>query len=168
MTGTYTLSETFTRTNAKYLASKVVSDLYQMQIFYGKPTDVEINNYLEELVILLLDDCLDSVDYGYRKDGKWVIVVKYVAQYGNISQVDDQSGGVYPGADISGADWGSYLRTNSVYDNLPQAEKERIQQLLPIQRNSQAEPGYQNGIWVSNKNYFSGGTGLERNLFRPI
>lgn len=168
MTTTYTYSETFTVTHAKYLASKVAADLYQMQLFYGKPSNQEIDNYIEELIILLLGGYLDSVDYGFKRDGKWVIVTKYSVKFNSITETDDNSGSIHPGADITGAHWASYLRKNSKFFNLPKSEKDRIENLLPIQREEQAESGFHSGVWVSDKSYYNGGTSLERKIFKPI
>ncbi len=167
MTGTFTLSETFTLTNAKYLVSKVAADLFQMQLFYGRPSNQEIQNYLDELVILLLEGCLDSVDYGFRKDGNWVTVTSYSAYFGSTSSTDDRSGGIYSGANIAGATWGSYLRKNTKYNNLSQAEKNRIEESLPIHREPQDEPGFQEGSWITDKNYYSGGTSFVRKMYKP-
>ena len=47
MTSSYSTSDTFTRTHAVYLASKVAADLKQMQLFYGKPSDGNIEAYIE-------------------------------------------------------------------------------------------------------------------------
>lgn len=167
MTETYTRSETFTVVHARYLASKVAADLLQMQSFYGRPTDLEIDKYIEELVILVLGGYLNSVDYGFRKDGKWVVVLSYSVTSSSSTSVDDRSGGVYSGANITGADWGSYLRKNSRYDNLIQSEKDKIEQSLPIKRVGCGEPGYQPGRFISDKNYSNGGVGLERKTFQP-
>jgi hypothetical protein len=167
MTETYTRSETFTVIHARYLASKVAADLLQMQGFYGRPTDLEIDQYIEELVILVLGGYLDSVDYGFRKDGKWVVVLNYSVVSPSSTSIDDRSGGVCPSANITGADWGSCLRKNSKYNNLIQSEKDKIEQSLPIKRVSCCEPGYQPGRFVSDKNYSNGGVGLERKTFQP-
>lgn len=167
MTDTQTSSNTFTLTNAKYLASKVAADLLQMQMYYGSPSDIEIDNYIEELVTLVLGGYLDSVDYGFKRGNDWVVVVKYSAKYGTTSSTDDHSGGVFPGADISQAKWSSFLRKNSVFSSLPQAERERIENLLPIKRTSGSEPGFVSGTFVADKNYYSGGNGLERKIFKP-
>ena len=167
MTNSYTTTETFTLTNAKYLASKVAADLLQMQLFYGRPINEEINQYLEEIVILLLEGCLGSVSYGYKKDGKWLVVLNYSATFGSLYSTDDRSGCVAPGVDVGGADWSSYLWKNSKFSNLPQVEKDRIEQSLPFQRTESAESGFHNGTWVSGKNYFSGGASLERKIFKP-
>ena len=52
MTYSYTTTSTFTRTHAIYLASKVAADLRQMQLFYGRPSNENIEAYIEELAIL--------------------------------------------------------------------------------------------------------------------
>ena len=85
MTQTYTTSETFTLTHAKYLASKVAADLLQMQMFYSSPSNEKINQYISELTTLLVHGYLESVDYGFRKDGKWVIQTSYSVKNGSIS-----------------------------------------------------------------------------------
>lgn len=167
MTETNTLTQTYTETGAVYLAHKVAPDLLQMQRFYGKPTSEEIDNYMEELKILLLEGVLDSVDYGYRKNNSWIVMVRYSANYGSSSSTDNRSGGIYPGADVSDAQWGSFLRWSSKFDNLPQTEKDRITKSLPINRTPQDEPGFEPGNWISNKNYYNDGISLERKMFRP-
>ena len=55
MTTTFTRSssETFTRTSAKYLVSKVAADLRQMQRLHRAPADAQIDAYVEELITLL-------------------------------------------------------------------------------------------------------------------
>lgn len=47
---TYSLSETFTRTEARYLASKVVADLYQCSRLYSSPAASRVSDYETELV----------------------------------------------------------------------------------------------------------------------
>ena len=167
MTQTYTTSETFTLTHAKYLASKVAADLLQMQMFYGSPTNEKINQYISELTTLLVHGYLDSVDYGFRKDNKWVVQTNYSVKNGSISTTDDRSGSIYPGADVSGATWGSYLRKSSKYYLQGQTEKDRIETLMPFSRGDQDEPGFQPGRFVSDKYYYNGGVGLERKVFQP-
>lgn len=166
MTGTYTTSETFTLTHAKYLASKVAADLLQMQLFYNRPFTEEINQYIDELTTLLVHGYLDSVDYGFKKDNKWLIQISYSVRNGSIT-TDDRSGSIYTAADVSGAAWSSYLRKNSKYNNQTQTEKDRIEALLPFPRVGQPESGFQPGTWVSDKNYYNGGTSLERKVFQP-
>ncbi len=60
MTYSYFTSDTFTKTHAVYLASKVAADLKQMQLFYGKPSDESIEAYINEIVLLLVNKCLQD------------------------------------------------------------------------------------------------------------
>lgn len=170
MTTTYTTEYTFTRTNAKYIASKVAADLKLMQIFYGKPSDGDINDYIEELVILLLGNgvhgYLESVDYGFRKDGSWVVAAKYSANYSGDVSRDDRSGGIPFDKDITGAFWYSYLRKNSHFGNLSQDEKNRILEAIPIKRSGAEEPQLGAGEWVSERTYSSAGVAMERRVFK--
>lgn len=169
MSNSYTTTETFTRTNARHLASKVAGDLRLMQLYYGKPSDEAIDQYLEEIIVLLLEDCLKSVTYGFKKNGEWLMALNYNAYSGNIESADNRSGGVYPGADLSDAVWGSYLNTNSKYANLPSSEKSRIDNLITLKRTGSGEPPYSSsGKWADEtKSYYSGGNGLNRKLFIP-
>lgn len=50
---TGTNSTTFTRTNARLIASKIAADLRQMRLFYGKPSAERVDEYVDELVELL-------------------------------------------------------------------------------------------------------------------
>ena len=168
MTTTYTYSSTFTRTHAKYLASKIAADLFQMQLFYGEPSDTRIDDYLDEVVILLLGGCLDSVDYGFRRDGELIVALNYVVQSDGTIVDDDHSGRVPPGVDITGASWYSHLRKNSAFWSLSLAEQRRIEESLPIYRTSGEEPQTGNGIWVTDKSYSSNGVGIQRQTFRPF
>lgn len=168
MTTTYTVSSTFTRTHASYLASKIASDLLQMQLFYGKPSDDEINAYLEEVVILLLGRYFDSVEYGFQKGSDWIVALKYRVRWDGTIVDDSRSGRVPYGVDIAGAHWYSYLRYSSAFCNLSTEEQERITQSLSIKRTSASEPRTGNGAWVSDKYYSSGGGGLQRDSYRKV
>src|SRR5260221_13244773 len=105
MTSTYTISTTFTITHARYVTSKVAADLRQFQLFYGAPSDNQIEAYAEEAALLLRDGYLERVDYGFRRQNsttgsQWVLVLRYVARNGALA--NDHSGRVPPGVDISG------------------------------------------------------------------
>ncbi len=164
MSNSYTTTETFTRTNAIHLASKVISDLKHMQLFYGKPSDESIDQYLEELIVLLLGNHLKSVTYGFRKDDKWVIALNYKANFSSISTTDDRSGGVQSGANITGASWGSFLEKNDDYNNLTSSEKSRIESLIKLKRSDGKDSEYNVSASV-NKSYYSGGTSLDRKIY---
>lgn len=98
MSLTYTTTETWSRTHARYIAGKVGADLRQMQQEYGEPTDKHLNDLVEELVTYLADDYLDYVEYGFRRGDTWVVAHKYTAGRIGSMAADDRSGRVRRGA----------------------------------------------------------------------
>lgn len=166
MTYTFTTTSTFTRTSARYIASKVVSDLRRMSFYYGRPTEQEIENYYGELVELLAGGYLKSVEYGFRRDGQRVVSVYYEALAdGSLS--DDRAGGLYARADITGASWFSFLTNSSKFFALPEREQARIEASLPVRRTPGQAPADGNGYWVTDRSYAADGVGTQRRTFRP-
>lgn len=169
MSFSYTNSstQTFTLTNAKYLASKVSADLKRIQRFYGFPSDERIANYETELIEFLKRGFLSEISYGFQKDDKWIEpTLKYTAKdlSGSIGS-DDDPGKIRPGADVSGATFYSYMVYSSSYDNLSQSEKDVFEGTLPFSRNGAPEPGI-NGYVSSDKSYSSGGRSLDRSSIK--
>lgn len=166
---TNTQTQTFTVTNAKHLASKVATDLKRIQRFYGEPSDVLIAKYEEELVELLKNGYLDSVTYGFKKDGNWIEpTVRYTANelYG-MSGIDDDPGKIKPGANTKGATFGSYLIHTQSYYNLSQVVKDNFEKDLPFQRSGSAEPGV-TGYFASDKTYSSGSKSISRSSVKSF
>jgi len=65
---TITESRTFTETHARHMAAKVAADLKRIQRLYeGKPSDLAIANYEQELILLLKAGYLDEITYGYPR-----------------------------------------------------------------------------------------------------
>jgi len=164
MTTTYTTTSTFTRTHARYLASKIAADLFQMKLFYGRPNDKQIETYVEEVVVLLLGGHLESVSYGFKRGEKWVVALNYSVRTGGILMNDDRSGRIVSGIDISGASWYSFLRYSQAFLRLAREEQEKVEALLPFKRSEGEEPKVV-GAWVSDKSYASGGVSLQRGTF---
>ena len=166
MTNTYTRSTTFTRTNVEYVASKVVADLRGLSAYYGKPSESRIWEFYEELVELLAEGYVASVEYGFQRNGQRIVSLYYEARMdGSLS--DGKSGGVYARADISGASWFSYLVTSSKWDLLSSAAQQQIEARLPIKRSYGQGPGDGNGYWSTDRSYSSQGVGVQRRTFRP-
>jgi len=166
MSTSYSYSTTFTRTNARYLASKVAADLRQMRLFYGRPFDAEIDDYVEELTELLVGGYLESVDYGFHRNDGWAVAVGYIVVNGTLT-TDDRAGRVTPGLNIGGAVWYSFLRYSSKWHGLSQEERNRIKATIPVKRTNANEPtvGFGN-FWVEDKVYTSGGTSFTRRTIR--
>ena len=160
---TTTQSTTFTITHARHMAAKVAADLKRMQRFYRFPDDQRIDRFEEEIVELLKAGYLGTVTYGFRRDGQWIEpTIRYTAQdlYG-ASADDDDPGRVYPGADISGASFYSYLTYSTAWNNLTDAEQEAFDQRLPVKRTGAPEPSV-NGYLVADRTYSAGGRALSR------
>lgn len=164
MSYSLTNTSTFTRTHASYLASKIAGDLRQMHLFYGRPDDNEIDAYLEEVIILLLNSYLGSVAYGFKNGDEWVIALKYSVGRDGIITSDDRSGRVTPGIDVSGAHWYSFLTYSATYSVAPISEREKVMALISIKRTDGQEPRA-GGAWTSDKTYSNGGVSLSRQSF---
>lgn len=167
MTYSYTTTSTFTKTHAIYLASKVAADLRQMQLFYGEPSDEDIEMYIEELVILLVNRCLKMVEYGFRRGSNWAVVARYTVRFDGFSIVDDRSGRVPADAYVTGASWHSYLEYNDYYwRELSENQRQQIKRLLPFQRTSGTEPGTGLGGWTIDRTYSKNSVSLSRGVYR--
>lgn len=164
---TFSNTQTFTVTHAKYLASKVVADLKRMQRFYGFPSDSSISSYESELIEFLKNGYLSEVTYGFKRDGNWIEpTLRYNARdLDGMNSGDDDPGRIRPNANIERASFYSYLVTNTAYSNLSSEEKERFDQALPFQRGGAAAPGI-SGYMSSDKTYSSGGKSLDRSTLK--
>jgi hypothetical protein len=169
MSSSYTISgsETFTVTHARYLASKVATDLKRIQRFYGKPSNETIANYEVEITGLLKEGYLGVVTYGFKRDGKWIVpTLKYTAKaLSGLVATDDDPGRIRPGANVDGASFGSYLTYSSAWKKLSTEEKEAFKRNPPFERGDSDEPGM-SGYLSEDKVYSTGGCALNRATLR--
>jgi HORMA domain-containing protein len=170
MTGTFTTTTTFTVTHARYLASKVETDLKRVQRLYnGEPSDARIANYGKEMVELLKGGYLSKVTYGFKRDGQWIeptlIYTARDLQLGSFA--DDDPGRIRASADISGATFGSYLEYSDAWHALSASEQAAIERNLPFQRGGADSPRV-NGYLVDDRTYSSGGRALTRSSVRTF
>lgn len=168
MSSTFTTTTTFTATHAKHIAAKVATDLKRMQTFYGQPSDSDINDYETEIVALLKSGYLDTVSYGFRKDGNFIeptlnYTAKELAE--GASANDDDPGRIKPGANITGASFYSFLTYTNAWNKLSDSERETYKKGLPHQRTNAPTPGM-NGFLDNDKSYSSGGKVLNRSVLR--
>lgn len=165
MTTSYTVSETFSITHARHIASRVAGDLRLMSRYYGRPTLGEIEDYLEEIAQLLVQGYLGTFEVGYRRAGCRVFTLYYeVLGDGTLS--DARAGGVPTNADITGASFFSYVTYTPSLLGLSEAAQATFLAGLPVQRTEQPEPLDGNGYWVhDDRNYAAGGLGLRRGRF---
>lgn len=160
----YTASEsaTFTITHARHLAAKVATDLMRVQRFYGHPTDSRIADFEEEITQLLRHGYLDSVAYGFQRDGAWIEpTLKYTAKDFVNGGSDDDPGRVIPGKDVSGAAFKSFLSYSTKYNLLDSNEQAAFESSHPIKRSDGPTPSV-NGYFTDDKTYSSGGRALGR------
>jgi hypothetical protein len=163
MAYTTTINTTFTKTHAEHIASKIAADLYQLQRLYGSPSEKQISDYVIELINFLADGYLESVDYGFKKNGEWILAVSYkiCETTGNLR--DDNSGRIPVGKDITGCAWGSYLRNNRKYYDLPGAQKDKILATIPIKRDHAPDP-LSGSSGNHDKTYAAGGVEANRTV----
>ena len=166
MTYTFTQTSTFTRTSARYIASKVVTDLRRMNFYYGKPTEEQIDKFYAELVELLVLGYVESVEYGFKQEGKWIVSLFYEVRSDG-SLTDNRAGGVHARANITGATWFSFLTYNGKWFLLSENERAPIEAGLPIRRSTGQAPQHGNGYWVTDRMYSADGVGVQRRTFRP-
>lgn len=165
---TTTATDTFTVTHARYIASKVATDLKRFQRFYGAPSDISIDLYEGELIGLLKYDAVDNVVYGFQRNSLWTPAsVRYRALPGGTLMADDDPGRIRPGVDVAGARFASFLSYSSSWFARPAAERQQIESALPFQRTTGNNPGLETGSWVDDLGYSAGGRGLGRSSVRP-
>ena len=156
-------SETFNITHARYIASKVATDLLRFQRFYGSPSDQWINNYEAELVMLLKHDAVESVVYGFKRNGKWTVAaIRYTASPGGKLLADDDPGKIRPGLDIVGASFTSFLTYSGNWYALGQGERDSVEQAAGFQRTTGMAPPLEAGYWSDDLSYTAAGRGLAR------
>ena len=165
---TRTVAESFSLTNAKYLASKVTSDMLRCQQNYGRPSDAEINDYGTELAILMRDGYVGTYEFGFEIGGKRILSWSYTVTTAGLGATDDRPGKILSNAEVSQALMFNYMTYSEEWWKLPLAEKTRIKQGLPVQRSAGDPPVNGNGYWKSDLNYFSAGTNIGRKSFVPF
>lgn len=169
MSYSYTQTETttFTITHARHIAAKVATDLKRLQRFYGEPSDIRILHFEAEIIELLRYNYLDEVTYGFQREGNWIEpTLKYKArELAGASADDNDPGRVFPGADIRGASFYSFLIYSSVWDSLSPDDKNAVKERLPLKRTDAPEPGI-SGYLSDNCTYSAAGRALNRTTVR--
>lgn len=165
-TYTTTQTETFTIVHAKYLASKVATDLKKFQRFYTDgPTDAWIDQYERELAVFLKYKAVKWVVYGFKRGDKWTEAsVRYTMLADGTLANDDDPGKIRPGLDVSGAKFSSFMSYD--YSALTDQQRKTLEGELPFQRGDGSVPELEVGYWADDLNYGAGGRGLGRATVR--
>ena len=167
---TTSASQSFTRTHAKYLASKVVADLYQCSRLYGCPSNHDIPDYETELVVLLVHGYVSTYEFGFKKDGQRIVSWRYTVNSAGdlVGGSDHRPGGVYARADIASASYYNHMSYTGSWDTLTTEAQVKVKASLPFSRTNGSLPADGNGYWVADRNYSNGGTSVARETFRPL
>lgn len=168
MSTSYTITdtETFSITHARRLASKVATDLKRLQWLYGQPDDDFIARLEAEAAAFIKAGYFREVIYGFKRNGNWVVALKYhLDMYGNLT-TDDNPGRIGPVVDMTGATFYTYMIYSDSWWALTDGQREAFRQSLPIQRGGAPEPGIENGYWMSDRTYAAGGRALARSSIR--
>jgi hypothetical protein len=167
MTNSFTSTTTFTRTHAKHLAAKVISDLYQCGVLYGYPPVEHIAKYEAELIELLAGEYVAEYEFGFKKDDQRIFSLRYtVGPDGNLSG-DSNIGSLYARADIVRANFYNFLTYSTKWFALDDRSKSAISSTLPFIRSDGFLPGDGAGYWHHDHCYTAGGTRIIRQTFRP-
>ena len=168
MSSSYTTTETntFTIAHAKYLASKVATDLKKFQRFYTNgPTDEWIDRYERELAVFLKYKALSWVVYGFKRGDKWTEAsVRYTMLPDGTLAFDDDPGKIRPGLDVNGAKFTSFMWSD--FSALTDQQRKTLEGELPFQRGDGTVPELEVGYWADDLNYGAGGRGLGRATVR--
>lgn len=168
MTYSYSVTDTttFTYVHARHIAAKVATDLKRMQRFYGKPSDQSIQEFETEVIEFLRGGYLDTVKYGFKRNGHWIEpTLSYKARDLSGDTTDNDPGRIRPRANIEGASFYSYLIKNSAWQKLTREQQIEFNNRLPFPRTAAPEPGI-SGYWSKDKTYSAGGRAVDRSSLR--
>jgi hypothetical protein len=163
---TATLTASFTITEARYVGAKIGADLRLINGVYGRPPLGDIDDYADEVALLLRDGYLGSVDYGFKDtvNNTWKLRLRYTATTGG-HLIDNRPGSLPTTASITGYSWSSYLDYSLKFQSLTLAEQAAVKNRLPITRVTAAEPAIGVGSTQSGHGYSRNGVGVNRDVY---
>ncbi|GLZ60950.1 hypothetical protein [Micromonospora sp. NBRC 107095] len=166
MTASLTRSDSFTLTEARYVGAKVGADLRLLASLYGKPGLDDIDDYVEEIALLLRDGYLGTVDFGFRqKDtNAWKLRLRYTATTGG-QLLNNRPGSFPTAAAVAGMPFYSYLTYSTKFELLAISKQVEIKQGLPVKRTGAPEPTAHSGIVTSGHGYSRNGAGVSRDVY---
>jgi len=168
MTNSFSKSTSFTIVNARHLSSKVAADMHICAQYYGEPGEQQVRNLAEELAQYLNERYIEEYEFGFKKDEKRIITWRYKVDENGLISTDDRAGKITPYVDITGASYFNFLTQNSRFFQLSTVQQTQFKAALPVQRTGGYPPSDGSGYWVADRNYFSGGSGLNRQTFQPL
>ena len=110
---------------------------------------------------------LEEYEFGFKKNGKRLVTWRYKVDALGRLTTDDRPGKVVPYVDIQDATFFNFLTQNSAFFKLTSEAQGRFKAALPVERTGGCPPSDGAGYWVTDRNYYSGGCGLNRQTFQP-
>jgi hypothetical protein len=167
VTYTQTATESFTLTNAKKLAAKVIADMYQCRRLYDRPSESDIEEFHAELIVLLAGHYVSEYEFGFKTAaGKRIVSWQYTVTAAGDLQ-GGRSGGLYAAANVGSAQFFNFLWSSAEWRTLTTAEQAKVNAQHPVDRTVGNPPTDGSGRWVRDRQYVSGGVAIERKEFRP-
>lgn len=168
MTASYTrsASNSFTITDARYVGGRVGADLRLLYNLYGEPPFKMIDDFAEEVALLLRDGYLDTVDYGFADaaDNTWKLCLRYKATVGG--QLTDSRPGSFPDpVDLTGYGFHSSLTYSLAFWHLTSSQQAGIKETLPISRVTRTAPSALAGTSTTGHGYARNGAGVSRDVY---
>jgi Bacterial HORMA domain family 1 len=163
---TRSTSDSFTLTEARYVGAKVGADLRMLHNLYGKPDLNDIDDFVEEIALLLRDGYLNTVDFGFQElsGNAWKLRLRYTATVGGY--LTDSRPGSFPASTaVASRPFCSFLTYSWKFGSLSSTEQARIKKTLPVQRVGAAEPTAAAGATSGAHGYARNGTGVTRDVY---
>lgn len=167
MSYSFTTTATFTRTHAKHLAAKVITDLYQCSVLYDRPSAESIDDFQTELIELLAHEYIERYEFGFKANGKRVLTFRYKVGADGGMHGDANAGAIYAKATVASASYYNILTPSSKWWNLTPAQRTSFEGGLPFQRPDGSLPDDGDGYWQNDHGYSAGGVRVTRETFRP-
>ncbi|MFD0022809.1 hypothetical protein [Streptomyces sp. NPDC058382] len=168
MSGSYSRSASgsFTITDARYVGGRVAADLRLLYNLYGEPSHERIEQFAEEVALLLRDGYLDTVDYGFRDTATnaWKFRLRYKATVGG-QLVDSRPGSFPDPVDLTGYTFHSFLDYSADFWLLSSPQRAGVKEALPVSRTTGTAPSATAGTSSAGHGYARNGAGVSRDVY---
>jgi hypothetical protein len=167
MTSTGTRTSSFTITDARHVGAKIGADLRLLNGYYGRPTLAKIDDYVEEVALVLRDGYLDNVSYGFRdpSTNEWKLRLRYRATEGG--QLLSSPVGKLPAtATVAELAFHTFLIHSSTYLALSPEQQAKVEATLPVARDGGEEPTARSGSTTTGHGYSRNGIGVNRDIYQ--
>jgi hypothetical protein len=168
-TFSYTDSDTFSETHAAHHAGRITTDLRHCFQEYGSPAEHMLEQFLEELKVLISRHFVSYYHFGFERNGMPVWSLQYeVTQHGDVSAESDIAGGIPRGINVAGANFFNFLTYSENWFALNSIERDAVRSMLPFERTTGVLPGSGLVSYNMDRTYNAGGVGTQRSVYGSI